>query len=604
MRDLIANFRWILSFAPPSKADRAWILLLQFLKTAPFYLFPVLVKMLVDQFIPANQPSGILVVLLAALSLGLANVIFHTAYFTLTHAYFIKRTLMNIQMFMVEKLQRIDQSFIDKKESGRLYAKIVVSVSRMGNFLGTCLDGIVGPAIGGLVGLAVLLIVKPMLLLVLVPILPIFLLLNLYFRSKFRENQHKSRIATEEFTQVVNLFIQANFMSRVHGEEGWERRKVDRESQKVVDVSRNVIATTAMFGSAVNVVNQTLLLTVAVAAAIFVMKGKLLVGEMVLFLQYVGMVVNTIANIVNQIPIYTEFREALDAVKEVTDYPGVSQDPEKQAHQKSPGELKGAIAFKGVHFTYEGAPRPALIDVSQSIEPGQTIALVGESGSGKSTFLKLALGLYTPQQGEVYIDGTKVQDLHLQAFRRQLGVVSQENAFFTGKLIDNVTHGRYDGDLGKVFDALRQAHAYDFVMRLPDKLDTRVEEAAKNFSGGQKQRLAIARALYRRPRILVLDEATSALDSQSEAEVQAAIETLLGGQTTLMVAHRLSTVFHADRILVFKEGQIAEQGNHNELIDAKGEYARLLSQQVKLPMEALEALKQDLSHRGRHGVHP
>lgn len=591
MREVVALLRWFLAFSPTTNRERAWIVVFQVFKVFPFFLFPVLIKLLIDQFIPTNDPSGILVVIFAAIGLGLGNIIFHTSYHTATHAYFIKRTLIAVQLALIDKLQRIDQEFLDRKESGRLYAKIVVSVGRMGNFIGTLLDGILASAISGFLGLVLLLFIKPTLLLLLLSVVPLFIGLNQYFRKRFRQHQHLSRLAVEDFNQVVSLFIQSNFLTRVHGEEGFERRRVDRENAKVVAVSRNVIATSALFGSAITVVNQSLMLTVAVSSAVFVMKGKLQVGEMVLFLQYVGMVVGTITNVVNQLPVYIEFREAVEAVREVLDYPGEGQNPRVSGDRKPPEDLKGDIEFKGVSFTYEGTERKALDGIDHRIEAGKTIALVGESGSGKSTFLKLALGLYEPKEGEVLVDGVPLSRIHLQSFRRMIGVVSQDNAFFTGKLIDNITHGRSGEDLTAVFEALHQAHAYDFVMRLPEKLDTKVEENGKNFSGGQKQRLAIARALYRKPRILVLDEATSALDSQSEAEVQAAIETLLGNQTTLIVAHRLSTVFHADRILVFRDGRIVEHGTHNELIDAQADYARLLSQQVKMPMDQIAALK-------------
>jgi len=580
--------RFFFSFATVTRRDVAWILVLQFIKVVPYILFPILSKLIIDQFIPVGDAEGILTAFVIGFVFAILNVVFHTAFATYLHVYFIRATMLEIQLALIRKLQKVEQSYLDKMEKGKLFSKIVVSVNRMGNFVAVLIDAVASNFFTIITACTILLLIKPVMLLLVLVLVPVFVGFNRLFREKFRHHQKEARIATEDFGQAITIFIQTSYLSRIHGEEAFESRKVDRESKKVVNVSRSVIGYTALFGSSINVSNQTLILLISVVSAFFVTRGELLIGEMILFIQYTEQLMNNIAAIINQYPQLTEFSESVDAVKEVFDHPG----EEIYDGKKKIETLRGEIIFDKVSFRYPGAEfRPVLKDVTFSIPAGMSVALVGESGSGKSTVIKLLQGLYPPTSGLVRVDGHPIGDLDLRHYRRFFGVVSQDAVLFTGPLVENITHGRPVVDLLDILDAIRRANAYDFIMDLPDKLDERVQEAGRNFSGGQKQRIAIARALYRKPKILILDEATSALDSHSELQVQKAIDEILGQQTTFIIAHRLSTVAHADLILVFDGGEIVERGTHNELIDARGVYAKLLSIQSKYPIEELEALK-------------
>jgi ATP-binding cassette subfamily B protein len=274
-------------------------------------------------------------------------------------------------------------------------------------------------------------------------------------------------------------------------------------------------------------------------------------------------------------PVITKGLESVRSVGEVLQAPEL-EDNEGKSEVSS---LRGAVTFQHVTYAYE-SDRAAVRDFELTVVPGETVALVGASGAGKSTVLNLVIGFIRPTSGRILLDGTDMSTLDLRTYRRFLSVVPQESILFDGTIRENVAYGMDDADEESVRAALRDANALEFVDRLPQGLDTLVGERGARLSGGQRQRLAIARALIRDPRVLVLDEATSALDTRSEALVQQALARLLHGRTTFVVAHRLSTVRGADRIVVMGDGRILETGTHDDLLARGGAYTALHSGQA------------------------
>jgi ATP-binding cassette, subfamily B, bacterial len=265
------------------------------------------------------------------------------------------------------------------------------------------------------------------------------------------------------------------------------------------------------------------------------------------------------------------FADIADVVSYSKQEAGIVDAPD--AHEFAPGA--GAIRFEHVSFRYKSQPEPIYSDFSLEIRPGETVALVGPTGSGKSTFVKLVQRLYDVEAGAIRIDGQDVRDVSQRSLRQRIALVPQDPALFHRSLRENIAYAKPDAPMAAVIEAARRARAHDFILKLPKLYDTEVGERGVKLSGGERQRVALARAFLADAPILILDEATSSLDVETERDVQAAMAELKRGRTTIIIAHRLSTVREADRILVFNQGRIVEQGRHAELIDASGLYARL-----------------------------
>ena len=316
-----------------------------------------------------------------------------------------------------------------------------------------------------------------------------------------------------------------------------------------------------------------------------VLRGEATVGTVVAFMGYVGGLFGPVEGVTRGYQTLRRAAVSADQIFHILDAPDALGDPPDPV---SLDDLAGRVDFEDVHFSY-GDGTPILNGVTLHVEPGETVAVVGPSGSGKSTLMALLQRLYDPERGTVRVDGIDVRRIRAADLRRRMGVVLQDALLFQDSVRDNIAYGRPGASLEEIEEAARVAHADGFIRRLPDGYDTLVGERGNRLSAGERQRIAMARALLKDPRILILDEPTSALDVESEALVQEALERLMEGRTALVIAHRLSTVVRADRIVVIRGGRVVEQGAHHELVERDGYYAAMVRQQVEglLPREAL-----------------
>src|SRR5467141_321390 len=317
------------------------------------------------------------------------------------------------------------------------------------------------------------------------------------------------------------------------------------------------------------------MLSILVLGVWFYLNGLTTVGEIVMFMSYATLLIGKLEQAVHfandmvmDAPRLTEFFEVLDTEPAVRDRPDAID----------PGHMHGLVEFKDVSFSYDGK-RPAVADLSFTALPGETVALVGATGAGKSTALALLHRAFDPQSGTVRIDGTDIRALTLAGLRRNIGVVFQEALLFNRSLAENLRVGKPDASVEELRAACERAQLLDVIERLPQGFDTNAGERGRLFSGGERQRLSIARALLKDPPILILDEATSALDALTEARIQAALAEVMKGRTTFVIAHRLATVRNADRILVFESGRIVESGPFDELVGLGGQFAELARSQ-------------------------
>jgi ATP-binding cassette subfamily B protein len=317
--------------------------------------------------------------------------------------------------------------------------------------------------------------------------------------------------------------------------------------------------------------------------AVLVNRGPevLTVGELVAFTMLAPLAMGPIMSLIG---LWDELQEAKVSLERLSDVLDSEPEPQLPADNRvRPERLNGRIKFEGVFFHYGTKHAPYVLrNISFEAKPGQSIAIVGRSGCGKTTLARLLLGLYQPTEGHIEIDRWKLPQLDLETYRRQIGVVLQENLLFSGTIADNIALGDTTPDRERMLEAAQLAGADEFVNKLPLRYNTVVGEFGLTLSGGQRQRIALARALYRNPRILVLDEATSALDSLSEREIQKNMDVILRDRTAIIIAHKIATVRNADKILVLHEGRVVEQGTHDELFAKRGTYYYLASQQLNL----------------------
>ncbi|GFN29776.1 ABC transporter ATP-binding protein [Paenibacillus xylaniclasticus] len=369
--------------------------------------------------------------------------------------------------------------------------------------------------------------------------------------------------------------IQGALWSKLYQSERQESKQLDRHLEQYGQIADRQAGTQAVSLAAVNVLSDITPFLVVSVGCLFVIYGELTLGSLIAFFAYVDRMRGPVAALVQAIPVIAEGSVALGRIFEFMKVPTtiIEQEGAKELER-----FEDAIVFDRVSFSYDGKNN-VLSGVSLRLERGKTYAFVGESGGGKSTIMQLLSRMYDVTGGQVTIDGDDLRNYSLASIRKQMGVVTQDNFLYSTSIADNIRLAKPDATDEEVIAAARKAFAHHFITALPSGYDTEVGERGVKLSGGQKQRIALARMFLKDPAIVLLDEATSALDNESEKFVQASIDRMRGDKTIVMIAHRLSTVIHADRIFVLRNGRIAEAGTHRELLQAGGFYKQLYDKQ-------------------------
>ncbi len=557
--------------------NRRWyqylfLILLFVIKLSPSWATPFLLARIINTLAKPTEYSlenlPVYFVVLAALMLQ--NILTHTFYVSLLSRS-VRRMEKLLRSAVARRLQQLSIAFHDRTESGRLQIKVLRDVEQiqvMCMFLG---EMGLSAVLTCLVAIGVTAFREPRMLIFYIALVPISTGLRTLFRRQMRERNREFRSEVERMSSEVTEMISMIPVARAHGLEVEATQRSDEQFHAVHERGRQLDMMNALFSSSSWATFQiTMLLGLAVLSWLC-WKGWINVGEIVLFQGLFGMIVQSVTGLLNMVPQLAKGMESIRSLGEVIECPDIEYNEGRRVVES----VKGEVRFEQVGFRYENARKETITDFSLNVAAGECIAFVGESGAGKSTVVQLLNGFHRAQKGAIFLDGTNMEELDMRTFRRFVSVVPQETVLFSGTMRENITYGRSDVSERTLRQVLRLSNLTDMVEDLPEGLDTRIGEDGALLSGGQRQRIAIARALVRDPSILILDEATSALDVVSEKKVQEAIDNAIQNRTTFIVAHRLSTIRQADRIVVMKEGRIAEIGSYEELMARGGLFCEM-----------------------------
>ena len=552
-------------------------LLLIVLSKFASFVAPLSLKILMDEIIPNKELDRlkilVAVVIIAILIQAITSFLL-TKILSVQAQYLIAELRMQVQ----KKILSLPTRFFDNTKSGALVSRIMTDVEGVRNLIGTGLVQLVGGTITAIVSLILLLQISvSMTLFTLIPLvifaviaLKAFKVIRPIFRARGKINAEVKGRLTETLggIRVIKGFNAAKQEALVF-EKGVH--------ELFINVEKSLTATAFMTSSA------TFLLGVATTGIMGIsgykiMMETLTIGEFLSFTFLLGLMIAPIVQMSNIGSQLTEALAGLDRTKELMNETGEADDPQRNIPLN---KIEGAIHFEEVSFAYEDE-KDVLHSINFSVKAGETIALVGSSGSGKSTIAGLVATFINPDQGQITVDGYPLKEVTLDSYRKNLGVVLQDEFLFEGTIKENILYARPNASNESLLDAVNAAYVNEFTDRFETGLDTLIGERGVKLSGGQRQRIAIARAILANPSILILDEATSNLDTESEALIQKSLATLTEGRTTFVIAHRLSTIRKAHKILVIEGGRIVEQGTHDQLIKANGRYFDLFTYQAKI----------------------
>ncbi|MFQ6087859.1 MAG: ABC transporter ATP-binding protein [Candidatus Methanofastidiosia archaeon] len=566
----------LLNYLKPHDKTIFFLTLLMLTNSVMTVLIPQITRYIIDEVYPRGDFA-----LLTKISLSIvfffvikAGIYFINMYHTFR---ITQKVIMDLRMKLYKHIQRLSLSYFESTLSGRVVSKIITDVNSLQDLILATAARLIGHFVTLIGVIIVIFWMNFDLGVLIVTIIPALFLVMFRFSQKIKILSKKIQKKTGEMTGIVTEMLSGIRVVKSFAMERSEYEKFHAQNLEFVNLNLLRRREIGIIYAAMEFLSQFGILLVLWGGGYLVMRNSLTLGELTAYILYVGLLIRPVVELVMFINIVQRGLASLERIFEML-------DTEEEVFEKKDAitldEVKGEIEFSNVSFSYRRGER-ALKNVSFKAKAGKTIALVGPSGSGKTSIVNLILRFYDPTDGKILFGGVDVKDLKLDFLRDQMGIVLQEDVLFSGTVRENISYGRRDAEFSEILEVSKYANAHDFIEKLPKGYETQVGERGIKLSGGEKQRISIARALLKNPKILILDEATSSLDSESELLIQNALEKLLKNRTTFVIAHRLSTVMAADKILVLDDGEIVEEGTHRELLERRGLYKKLYDMQFE-----------------------
>ncbi len=469
-------------------------------------------------------------------------------------------------------LQKLSDNYFNNTKIGQIMSRITSDLFDVTEFAHHCPEEFFIALLKGVVSFLILARVNVLLTVIIFILIPVMAISCTYFNLQVRRAFKKQRNHIGELNARIEDSLLGNKVVRAFANENVEIQKFDKDNQEFLKIKRHTYKYMAAFQNTIRIFDGLMYVVVIVAGGIFMIKGLIAPADLVAYTMYVTTLLTTIRRIIE---FAEQFQRGMTGIERFAELMEAEIDIFDEEGAVPLENVKGEITFRNVSFEYPDDHTPVLSQINLTIKPGEKVALVGPSGGGKTTLCSLIPRFYDPTEGEILLDGQNIKNVTLKSLRSNIGVVQQDVYLFSGTVYENIAYGKTDATKEEVIQAAKMAGAHEFIMELKDGYDTYVGERGVKLSGGQKQRISIARVMVRSPKLVILDEATASLDNESEHLVAESLDKLAAGRTTITIAHRLTTIHGADRILVLSGNHIVEEGNHETLMEKQGIYYQL-----------------------------